>query len=171
MGSPKALLPWAGGTLLNAHLAALAPFARRLVVVVGADAEQVVATLPPGVDVVYNPDWATSGPSDSARLALSAHADAPALVTPVDVVPASAAVLAQLALAHTSAVPRGPDGRDGHPVVLDAVSVARLLAGAPLAEGLRTLLRDAPRLEVAEPLVAVDFDTPTALAEVRARLR
>ena len=69
MGSPKALLPWGGTTLVGYAVRELAAAgAARIVVVLGADAEQVRAGLPKiqGLMPTVNPDYAT-GRSSSIR--------------------------------------------------------------------------------------------------------
>lgn len=162
MGSPKALLPWGEVPLLAAHVAALAPWADEVVVVVGADASEV-ARAASGARVVANPAWRTTHPVDSVRCALAAVPGAGrVLITPVDVPPAPRAVLAALAATEGSVVPAF-HGRDGHPVVVDDAARARLTAGELLPEGLRTVLAGAPRVPVPVD-VTLDFDTPAEWA-------
>jgi molybdenum cofactor cytidylyltransferase len=167
MGRPKALLPWEGVPLVAAHVRALAGRVGRIVVVIGGHADAVRASIPAGVSVVENPEWATTAPSDSARLA-AAGLEAPLLVTPVDVVPAEPELVARLLAAGRTAVPVGPDGRWGHPIALDAAALARLLGGQPLPEGLRSLLAGALELPVDRD-VAADFDHPAAFRAVGGR--
>lgn len=158
MGSPKALLDWGGAPLVAAHVRALGPWAAEVVVVVGADAPRVAAAAGP-VRLVSNAEWSTTHPIDSLRCALRTIAgEGRALVTPVDVPPADEAVLRALAAASGAAVPTFA-GRDGHPVALDDLLRAGVLAGAGAVEGLRGLLVGAAR--VAVPVdVSPDYDTP-----------
>lgn len=74
-GSPKQLLPWKGTTVLNSVVytaieAALSP----LIVVIGANAEQVAPKLADGCIVVINEAWA-EGQSSSLRLGLAQIAE------------------------------------------------------------------------------------------------
>lgn len=162
MGRTKALLRLRGRPVLEWHADRLGAACDRVVVVVGADADRVAAALPGGATIVRNDAWATTRQADSLRLALlAADGDGDALVTPVDALPAAPETLAALVAAGGPAVPVGPDGRGGHPVLLDAALVARIRDAAP-SGGLRELLADARRVPVADPLVAEDFDDPAA---------
>lgn len=166
MGQPKALLDWHGRHLVLAHCAALAEFADQIVVVEGAVSLAIVSQVQAAI-VVRNEDWATSWPADSLRSALVAYPLASsALVTPVDVVPATPDTLRAL-LGGEAAVPIDSRGRPGHPVYLDRPLVAAVREEAP-SGGLRAVLGDARRVSVADPLVATDFDDPVSYAKVRA---
>lgn len=173
MGQPKALLRLGDRTVIARQVAALAQVADRVVVVLGAPLDGVDAELPAEVIRAYNPDWATTSPIDSAVFglrAVGALGDAGAVlvfVTPVDVVPPRLATLEALLAAGRTAVPVGPDGRRGHPVLLDAATVRQVCA-APPPTGLRGALTAAFDVPVEDPWVAVDFDDPAAFAAVAA---
>jgi CTP:molybdopterin cytidylyltransferase MocA len=66
-----------------------------------------------------------------------------------------------------SGVPVDPQGRPGHPVLVPP-HVLRAVLAAPKQGGLRAYLDDLPRVHVADPLVALDFDNPAAWAAYRA---
>lgn len=166
MGSPKALLPWAGVPLADAHVRALAPWSTGTVVVLGAGFAEVRARLP-RLWVVENPDWATSGMIGSIAAGLAALPPGPAWVVPVDTPPVAPDVARALLEAGGPAVPVDPDGVAGHPVLLDAATVRDVLR-APPPGGLRELLGSARRVPVAAR-VAIDFDTPEAWARHRPR--
>ncbi len=162
MGRSKALLRLGSATVLEAHVAALRGYSRRVVVVLGHDAPRHSALLPPDVQVVHNARWAESWPADSLRLALQeAQVEGRCWVTPVDTPPAAPETLEALLEAGAPAVPVDARGRGGHPVLLDARLVERIRRGAPDG-GLRTLLGHATRVLVQDPLVSRDFDTPEA---------
>ncbi len=159
MGRPKALLPWRGETLWEAHARTLAPLAP-VWTVLGADAERLALEVPPGVTTVFNAAWATTFPLDSVQVALRAlPAARRVLVTPIDVVPASASVLAVVAAGPLSCVPQGPDGRDGHPVAIGGARLTRLRTLA--ARRLDEVLVTAPRRRV-DTCVGDDFDDEAA---------
>jgi CTP:molybdopterin cytidylyltransferase MocA len=162
MGAAKATLILSGTPLLTRHCEALAAAGVEPVVVLGAGVEQCLAVLPANVRWVHNLDWENSWPVDSLRLAIDLKdLSAPLLVTPVDVLPAKPATLTSLLSTAGSGVPCGPDGKPGHPVILDKTAIDRVLAG-PVSGGLRTLLNDAHRVAVSDPTVALDFDDPAA---------
>ncbi len=157
MGSPKSglVLP-DGRTLLAAHCAAFADHCEQVVVVTGA----TQPALPAGVRAVHNPDWATTWPADSLKLALDAlDHRGHAWVTPVDTPPAGAQTIERMINVGAPAVPVDRRGRRGHPVLLGVDEVMSVRARAP-SGGLRALLAEAPTIEVADPDVASDFDTP-----------
>lgn len=162
MGRPKGLLSLDGLPLLVRHVQAFAPSSRRVVVVLGARAEDHARALPDGVELAHNPDWEQGHPADSLRRAiLDADVRGTAWVTPVDVAPPRPETLAALLRAGAPAVPRDARGRDGHPVLLDGALLDRIRARAPEG-GLRALLGAARRVPVDDPLVAEDFDDPAA---------
>jgi CTP:molybdopterin cytidylyltransferase MocA len=162
MGRSKPLLDVRGQPLIAAHVEALAAFAHPVIAVLGAEAERVRAVLPESVVIAVNTEWATTWPADSLRIGLdSADIAGPCWVTPVDIPPPSHQTLSRLLGAGAPAVPVGPDGQPGHPVLLDAELVAQIRAQAPQG-GLRTLLAEVRRVVVNAADVAWDFDDPAA---------
>lgn len=155
MGRNKALLDLGGDVAVVMHLRALRPWARRTVVVVGQEADRVTHAVADGADIVVNDRWATTQMVDSLRLALGMDALDRVIVTPVDVPPPDGDTLATLAAVGGAAVPVDGEGREGHPVVLDAAVVAALRAGAG-SGGLHRLLRAARRVPGGS---GVDWDT------------
>ena len=150
MGQPKALLEVGGKSLIRLHVEAFQAAGLRPHVVMGAGAEAINAALPDGVSRFVNPQWAVTGSSDSAWLALSTLG--PTIVTPVDVPPASVADLLRLVHAPGPAV-LCFGGQDGHPVRLDP----------PHAQmRLDVRLRTALRIEVDDPDRLLDLNTPEA---------
>ena len=73
MGQPKAILQTPdnvpGTTLLDAHIHAFTPFCQRILVVVGAHAEAIQATVNLPVEIIVNPDWNRGHMTDSLQLA------------------------------------------------------------------------------------------------------
>lgn len=166
MGTSKALLDLGGRPVVVWHCLRFAEFADRTIVVLGSGASAIREVLPAGVDVVENPDWARTMPADSLAVALrSLDVTGSVLVTPVDVAPAEADTLEALLGGAAPAVPIDADGRAGHPVLLDSAAVAAIRVRAP-DDGIRSLLADARRVPVADPLVALDFDDPAAWRRV-----
>lgn len=158
MGRCKALLPVDGKPLVMCHISALS--ACSTVVVVGHQAPAVRRAVL-GAATVFNPDWASTQPSDSVRVALAALPDATGiLVTPVDVPPADSTVTTALMGLPVSAVPVGEDGFEGHPVWVTGSELARLRRG-PVDGGLRALLSHAKRV-VVPGVLGADFDDQAA---------
>lgn len=159
MGRAKPLLSLGGLPLVVHHVRAFEDAGLDVTIVTGRDADAVTAAVP-GARRVHNPRWAETQPLDSLRLGLAAIDPSQGLlVSPVDVAPASPAVLSALIGRPSSAVPRGPDGLEGHPVWVGPQDVARLHES--LSDGLRGLLVGAERVRVAER-VGEDFDDPVA---------
>lgn len=173
MGGPKALLEVGGAPLVERHVARL--------VEVGCGS-LVVVVRPPQADAVRA--WlrsypratvaavTTSSQSESLAAALALIATDVTLITPVDLLPAAAATHRALLAAlddATLAVTPTYDGRGGHPVIVRRA----LLAGFESApRPLRDVLAGAGvarrRIEVADPRVLGDFDTPADLRALRA---
>ena len=167
MGRPKALLRWRGRTLLEHALSTL-----------GALADPVVAVVPPGPGLTRElaaragarlADGVPDGEMvDSLRAGLAAlPAGRPVLVATIDQVLIPSVWLgwlARLAADHpeTCWIPLC-DGAGGHPVALSPALATALRDGAPAPDGLRGLLRAAPKLgmlETHDPACRRDLDTP-----------
>ncbi len=142
MGTPKALLRVGGTPLIVRHVEAFRSMGLRVHVVLGCDAERIAAALPAGVIVRHNHLWATTGPAESAAIALLGLG--PTLLTPVDVPPAAPDDLRRLLDAAGPAV-LTYDGADGHPVRLDPPHIAGRLDGR-LATALRIAVGDPGRI-------------------------
>ena len=174
---PKALLRHRGRPLVEHAVAVLREGGcRRIVVVLGAGAEQVAAgAVLDGCTVLRNPDWAT-GMGSSLRTALAAlPAEAPgataALVALVDTPGVGPAAVARLLAAHAAGAELAAAayaGVRGHPVLIGARHWAEAAAGAVGDAGARALLRaHADTLELVEcgdVAVPDDIDTPEAWA-------
>lgn len=169
MGGPKGLIAVDGTPLVRAHLDAFASVSSERTVVLGADAAAHLCHVPPGVRVVFNPDWSRSWPADSLQLALRGRPiPLRAWVCPVDVPPPSPAVLRALLQGPGDRVPTDPDGRPGHPVLVTH-NVLQKCQVAPPHGGLRTLIGTAQRVPTAAP-VALNFNSAASLESfVRAR--
>jgi CTP:molybdopterin cytidylyltransferase MocA len=177
MGRPKALLPASAEpgapTFVDALVAAFAAAGcAPIVVVLGAYAFEP----PSGAVGVAAADWAL-GMRASLRAGLRAL-DARALaggvlMTHVDRPRVAPETLARLLAggADTSRVPYH-GGEPGHPVFLGAALCAAL-AGAPDADlsPLSECLCDAGRVEVDDPDVLLNVNTPEALAALHGRGR
>jgi molybdenum cofactor cytidylyltransferase len=148
MGASKALLPWDSTTLLGYAVRELrAAGATRIVVVVGADAEQVLAVLPEASDVVpvVNDAYA-SGRSSSIRAGATAiPPGCGALVVQSVDQPCPSKILRTLYQAaeqdgvHVAVPVFG--GRRGHPICLSGRLLPELADVREEDQGLRAVVR------------------------------
>ncbi|MFN8524695.1 MAG: nucleotidyltransferase family protein [Chloroflexota bacterium] len=150
MGSPKALLPWVGGTLIEYAVRQLAAAGcSEIVVVLGVEADRVGRAVPdvPGVRVtqVVNQDL-EAGRSGSVRLGAGVISGAAGVVVIQSIdQPCPAAVVEQLC----RAVELGPclvaipvhGGRRGHPLVVSGALLSDLRAVREETLGLRGVVR------------------------------
>jgi CTP:molybdopterin cytidylyltransferase MocA len=179
---PKALLPYRGRPLLEHALAVLRDGGcRRVLVVLGAGADEVTRRVGPGdsglggwegVAVVRNDDW-ESGMGSSLRVGLGAlPPDAPAaLVSLVDTPGVTPAAVARLLAAHQGGARLAAaayGGRRAHPVLIGADYWAEAARGAVGDAGARALLAahadELTLVECGDVARPDDIDTPEAWA-------
>ena len=176
MGSSKALLPWDGMTLVGYALRELlAAGASQIVVVVGADAEQVLAAIPESDAIarVVNVAFA-SGRSSSIRLGAAAiPPGCGALIVQSVDQPCPSAILRML---YEAAENDGVDvavpafgGRRGHPICLAGRLLPELADVREEDEGLRAVVRrhaDARHeVQVDSAIVHLNLNDPDAYAD------
>lgn len=170
MGTPKALLPYAGGTFLSAICARLeGAGVGELVVVLGAHAGAVRgAGVTPRALIAVNGAW-RDGQLSSLQCGLRVLSPGTegALVTLVDHPLIEASTYAGL----RGAAERAPGmilvaecrGRGGHPVVFPRAVFGELLS-APRDGGARVVVRRDParvgRVPFDDPGIVADIDTP-----------
>jgi molybdenum cofactor cytidylyltransferase len=171
MGSPKALLPWRGTTLLAYALRTLREAsAEPIVVVLGLAHEQIQQQVPElaGTRVVLNLDEA-SGRSGSIRIGSAALPDdvRRLIVQSVDQ-PTSADVLRALLDVDAAVVVPMHAGRRGHPVCFSGALVPELREVSEQTEGLRAVVRrhadDVVEVPVEDPSVSWNLNDPRAYA-------
>jgi len=176
MGRPKALLPVEGRTFVQRTVGALREggCAPVFVVVAAGDRRLAAEAEGAGARVLVNADPG-EGPITSLRLALAElDASVPGMAyLPVDHPMVRADTVARLldAARTGGALLTLPThrGKRGHPAIFSTALFAEL-ADPTLVGGARTVvhrhLARAQRLEVDDPGVLVDIDTPDAYAEV-----
>jgi CTP:molybdopterin cytidylyltransferase MocA len=182
MGRPKALVEVDGEPLVRRAVAVLAAGgAAPVVVVLGAQAHEVRAVLPPGVCAVEAPDWA-DGMGASLRAGLAAlrgdtslDAAQGAVVHLVDLpgVPAEAVARLVAAADGPGALARASyGGRPGHPVLIGRWHWAGVSAAAVGDAGARGYLAgraDVRLVECGDVADPDDVDTPEQLAAMQRR--
>lgn len=175
MGGPKALLEVRGSALVEQHVARLVEAGCTCVVIVVRPAQadavrRLLGKYPQAtVEAVV-----TSSQSDSLAAGLRVVPSHDVLIiTPVDLLPANLATHQRLlaALDHaTLAVTPLHAGRGGHPVIARRVLLDSF---ADRPRPLRDILAEAgearQRIEVDDPRVLGDFDTPADLPAISAR--
>lgn len=174
---PKPLRPFRGAPLLTWPLAALrGGGVDRVVVVLGARADEVAAGVSlGGAHVVRCSDW-SEGLSASLRAGVAAAGDADAVVIALADQPlldarAIARLIAARSRGDLDALRATYDGTPGHPTLLES-STFPTIAHLTGDSGARDLLRD-PTIRIAQ--IACDglgrpddADTPEALARLEA---
>jgi nicotine blue oxidoreductase len=168
MGRPKAMLELGGETYVGRLVRLFAEAGcDPIAVVVGAHAAEIA--VPPPASAVFAADWA-AGMRASLRAGLAALPGGPVLLTHVDRPLVRPATLAALLAAppHLYAIPRHA-GEPGHPVRLPAALRPRLMAAddTPLRDVLA--VSAVIDVDVEDPGVLLDTDTPAEYDVVRAR--
>lgn len=174
MGRLKALLPWQGATLIEYQVGSLLDAGvSQLVVVVGHRGDEVGAPITgrAGVTTVENPDY-RQGKTTSIKAGLRAISpDAAAILVLAVDQPRPPDVLRAVIEAHLSRSPliTSPvyGGRGGHPMIFGVELLPELAAITEESEGLREVTRrhasDIYKLELDDPVVRVDVNTPEDL--------
>jgi len=171
MGFPKALLTFHDGTFLQSILdAAAAAGIHRRIVVVGRDADKILAKHDlREVTVVATEDF-DAGPIGSVRAAIrevESHPIDGLLVWPVDMPHVTVATVQALedGFRESGAAIAVPEfaGKGGHPVIFGRAVFDELLQ-APAGEGARAVVRADPsrvlRVSVPDAAVVQDLNTP-----------
>ena len=169
MGRPKALLTDPDGTSWVARAVGVLRDAgcREVLVVLGAQADEARALVPPGTAVVVAADWA-EGMAASLRAGLRALPDTAdaVLVTLVDLPDVTAAVARRVREAGTgpTSLARATyDGHPGHPVLLGRDHWAAVAADLAGDTGAKAYLEahDSVAVECADLASGRDQDEPT----------
>jgi molybdenum cofactor cytidylyltransferase len=174
MGFPKPLLRLNGETFLDHIAASMLVTVERLIIVVGAHRDAVIAAVPADsrIRIIENPDYALGQLSSikAGLRAVSACADG-AIVHLVDhptVLPETFGRLAgEYQLSMKSILVARCRGRRGHPVLFDRPIFAELQR-APTDVGARAVVNaNTDRViyvDVDDPGILLDLDTPADLA-------
>jgi molybdenum cofactor cytidylyltransferase len=175
MGFPKPLLRLNGETFLSHIAASMLITVERLIIVLGAHRDAVMAAVPPDnrISVIDNPDYAMGQLSSikAGLHAVSARADA-AIVHLVDHPTVQPETFGRLAaeyqLSEKPILVAQCRGHRGHPVLFDR-SVFDELQQAPIDVGARAVVKSkADRViyvDVDDPGVLLDLDTPADLEQ------
>ena len=187
MGRDKALLPWpaidsapgpaGNSTLLSAHIAALKPFTRAIVVVVGHNAHLLAPIVSShGAHTAVNPA-PERGQFSSLQIglgkAIGLDCDSVA-ITPVDCAPLDQANLASLCASFDQAVASGhwaiapnSSGRNGHPLFVSRPLIDVFLAASSSSNAREVKRAYSSRfiaVPVSIPNLAADMNTPADYA-------
>ncbi len=173
MGSPKALLPFRGGTFLSVVADTLGTHCSPVVGVFGAQAARLMAQAPASLIPAANPLW-EQGMLTSLQAGLRAMAELPerVLFTLVDH-PSIAADTVRLLLQSSAviAIPRFA-GKRGHPVVIHR-AIAQEILDEPVTSKLNTVIdRHAAAIhyvDVDDAGIRDDIDDPALYKDLLAR--
>ncbi len=177
MGKDKALLPYAGTTFIERLMDLFVPRVAPLIVVLGYNAGRILVGLRerPDVQVVINDKYRDGHLSSLQAGIMALPPDAvSALVTLVDH-PAVTEATLDVILTHAPAplvIPRY-DGRRGHPVLLSRKLLDAIAALPPEASAKQVIhahLAEAVQLDVDDPGVLRDIDTPADYEKLSSRL-
>jgi CTP:molybdopterin cytidylyltransferase MocA len=166
MGGPKALMFWQGEPLALAQVSARSGDCERALVVTRTLTAEVLRRHAPDLSILISDEPDELGPAGSIAAAVRSGALAgvdQVLVTPVDVPPASGALVQALSAALGEADAARPvlDGEPGHPVLCRARLLVEAYAqqAPPLRDLLASLGSRCVSVEVQDTEVLVDFDT------------
>lgn len=171
MGSPKALLEYQGETFIDRLSGLFAALCSPVIVVLGANADEIRARTARPVQFVFNPHY-RSGQTGSLQCGLRAvppQAEG-VLFTLVDH-PAVAAVTLETLLAAPRPLLRVPrcGGRRGHPVWFRRELISEFLS-LPETGAARDVVRahvaETEFLDVDDPGVLADIDDPASYREL-----
>ncbi len=174
MGFPKALLRYRNESFLDTLCGLFAARCSTVIVVLGANANEIRARATRPATFVVNPDYRT-GQTSSMQCGLRAvPPDASGVLFTLVDHPAVSAATIDLLLADLPVpgcllrVPRY-DGRRGHPIWISRQLISEFLA-LPLDGAARDVVRShAPEtdfLDVNDPGILADIDTPEAYREL-----
>jgi molybdenum cofactor cytidylyltransferase len=183
MGRPKALLEYQGETFLDRLVRLFSTHCRFVCAVLGHDAEQIARGMAQAAApvLVLNPQ-PERGQLSSLQCGLRALPPtiSAAFFHPVDIPGVSESTITRLAEAWAAAPTRtlvlqpAHGGQKGHPVLVAPVVIAELLAlpaDASAREILQQRAAQTLTVEVPDPLIRLDTDTPEEYQRLRHRER
>jgi molybdenum cofactor cytidylyltransferase len=173
MGSPKALLPWRGTTLVEYQMNSLLQAGCDKVIVVTGKYDVEMAPLlkdRPGIIRAYNPKF-LEGKTTSIKAGIwEVPDDVHSIVLLAVDQPRPAWMIDKVLKVHTDfgadVTSPGYDGHGGHPLVFDAQLRTELAAITEEGEGVRAIFRkpdiDHHRVKFDSAIVRLDINTPEA---------
>ena len=179
MGRPKPLLLWRGATLLESQIASLTEAGvAEIVVVLGHRADEVAPYVNgPLVRTVVNPDY-RQGKTTSIKAGLRAiDGDAEAILLLAVDQPRTEAIVSRVLRAHRNgdALITSPrfQCHGGHPLVFSVSLKGELERISEGRQGIREVFEahrgQVLEVELDDPLVRLDINTPEEYEEARAR--
>ncbi|MDA0770889.1 MAG: nucleotidyltransferase family protein [Chloroflexi bacterium] len=177
MGTPKPLLEWHGIPLVEYQIFSLIDAGvDDVLVVLGHNADEVS----PAVDLtparwVLNPDYAQGKTTSIKSGLMSIHPNAEAILLLAVDQPRTSAIVSQVLNAHVAngALITSPryQGHGGHPLIFDGSLKPELEHITEEMQGLREVFaahrKEVLELEIDDPMVRLDLNTPEAYEEAK----
>ena len=162
MSYPKAHLTLNGAPAAIHQARALLAVCERVIVVAGWNTHALLPYSGPKIKVIPSVRWWSEEPIESIRHGLRALPHGDVLILPVDAPVPSVDTLRKIAMTSGTVVPTHRS-IPGHPVKLAKELRERVLT-QPTSTGLRNFLTDAEHIEVPDPAVLLNLNTPSAWA-------
>lgn len=163
LGEPKALVEVGESTLVEMVAGCLVEADLEVTIVTRAELADRIRELLPEAHLVINPE-PEAGRTGSIQCGLDSIGVGPVLIVPVDRPGFSLATVTALCEAETTSCP-SKDRRGGHPIALSAADCERIREANPDTP-LRDLI-EPQRIEVADPYLHLNIDTPADVEELR----
>jgi molybdenum cofactor cytidylyltransferase len=167
MGSPKALLEYRGETFIDRLIGLFAPRCSRVVVVLGAGADEIRARISRPALIAINHDY-REGQTSSMQCGLRASGDAPGvLFTLVDHPAVAPDTIDALVAGDSTALVRVPryQGRRGHPIWFSGSLIPEFLAipsGGAARDIVRAHAAETCFIDIDDAGILADIDDPAA---------
>gem|GEM_PF-3628011 len=162
MSYPKGHLTVNGAPAAIHQAHALLTVCERVIIVAGWNTHALLPYSGPNIKVIPSARWWAEEPIESIRHGLRALPDGEVLILPVDAPVPSPTTLRKIAQSPGTVVPTH-GGKAGHPVKL-ATDLRERVLTQPTSTGLRNFLTHAEHIEVPDPAVLLNLNTPSAWA-------
>lgn len=162
MGKWKMMLPWHGGTILDASIKNALQFCNRVILVSGHRATEIHKRYAnqPNIIITYNPDYA-QGLFTSIKVAATAVRSEYCFITHGDMPELNRDIFRKIwALRNDSALIPCYQGQPGHPILLSKKCLLQAISQPNVNSMRQALLRGKHNIaEMNDPRITLDIDT------------
>ncbi len=163
MGKWKMMLPWQGGTILDASIKNALQFCHRVILVTGYRASELQSRYANqrNIIITYNPNYA-QGLYSSINVAATAVRSEHCFITHGDMPEVHVDIFRKIwALRDENAIIPCYKGQPGHPILLSRKCLMQAISGPDVNTMRAALLRGKHRIvEINDPRITLDIDTP-----------